>query len=76
MDFIIGQKPGQAGAPPGAPAADAMIMDGDQKTFMKDVVEASRTRPGAGRFLGDLVRPLQAADADAGEGRARRRRPA
>ncbi|MBN9509664.1 MAG: co-chaperone YbbN [Alphaproteobacteria bacterium] len=45
MDFIIGQKPGQAGAPPGAPAADAAIMDGDQNTFMRDVVDASRQVP-------------------------------
>jgi putative thioredoxin len=35
MDEIIGQKP----------AAEAMIVDGDQATFMKDVVEASRTIP-------------------------------
>ena len=35
MDEIIGQKP----------AAEAMIVDGDQATFMKDVVEASRTVP-------------------------------
>jgi putative thioredoxin len=49
MDLIIGQKPGQPGAP-GAPqgvgqATDAMISDGDQATFMQDVVEASRTLP-------------------------------
>ena len=44
MDLIIGQK--QAGGAPGAAvAADAMIVDGDQKTFMQDVVEASRTVP-------------------------------
>jgi putative thioredoxin len=35
MDEIIGQKP----------AADAMIVDGNQTTFMQDVVEASRTLP-------------------------------
>ncbi|MCX7381993.1 MAG: co-chaperone YbbN [Alphaproteobacteria bacterium] len=35
MDEIIGQKP----------AAEAMIVDGDQSTFMKDVVEASRAIP-------------------------------
>ena len=35
MDEIIGQKP----------AAEAMIVDGDQNTFMKDVVEASRAIP-------------------------------
>ena len=34
MDEIIGQSP-----------AGDMIMDGDQKTFMKEVVEASRTIP-------------------------------
>ena len=35
MDQIIGQNPGAAN----------MIVDGDQATFMKDVVEASRTIP-------------------------------
>jgi putative thioredoxin len=41
MDHIIGQTPsGDAAAlPPG------MIIDGDQKTFMTDVIEASRTIP-------------------------------
>ncbi len=49
MDLIIGQKsqapasspssPGAAGTPPG------VIIEGDQKTFMQDVVEASRTVP-------------------------------
>src|SRR5580692_5191174 len=49
MDVIIGQKPGAPG--PGGPGsgvtagADSMIVDGDQSTFMKDVVEASRTIP-------------------------------
>ncbi len=42
MDLIIGQKPGTAAA---VPAAPAMIVEGDQKTFMKEVVEASRTVP-------------------------------
>ena len=39
MDHIIGQ--------PGGPAKAAanMIVDGDQKTFMQDVIEASRTIP-------------------------------
>jgi putative thioredoxin len=36
MDHIIGQTPA---------SADGMIVDGDQATFMKDVVEASRTMP-------------------------------
>jgi putative thioredoxin len=60
MDLIIGQNPPAAraasglissdGAPGGAPggAPDggaAVIVDGDQKTFMQDVVEASRTVP-------------------------------
>jgi len=41
MDHIIGQ-----GAAPGAQGAGAnMIVDGDQATFMKDVVEASRQIP-------------------------------
>jgi putative thioredoxin len=53
MDLIIGQKPQGAAAgapvpsPSGAPASGAagMIVDGDQKTFMQDVVEASRSVP-------------------------------
>ena len=40
-ELIIGQNPSAAGGGDGA----AMIMDGDQKTFMKEVVEASRTLP-------------------------------
>jgi len=40
MDHIIGQSQPEAGA-----QGAAMIMDGDQKTFMKEVVEASRTLP-------------------------------
>ncbi|HUZ65983.1 MAG TPA: co-chaperone YbbN [Acetobacteraceae bacterium] len=39
MDLIIGQT-----AASGA-AADSMIVEGDQKTFMQEVVEASRTTP-------------------------------
>src|SRR3954447_21227709 len=38
MDTIIGQSPS-------TPGAAAMIVDGDQKTFMQDVIEASRTLP-------------------------------
>jgi putative thioredoxin len=47
MDFIIGQKPAQdAGRGAAAPAgAENMIVDGDQTTFMRDVVDASRTVP-------------------------------
>jgi putative thioredoxin len=50
MDHIIGQTPSGNGAVPqnpssGAPTGGAMIMDGDQKTFMTDVIEASRTIP-------------------------------
>src|SRR3954468_13766244 len=37
-ELIIGQKSSAEGG-------DAMIVDGDQKTFMKEVVEASRTLP-------------------------------
>ncbi len=37
MDQIIGQNPAQPGGD--------MIIDGDQSTFMKDVIEASRTIP-------------------------------
>jgi putative thioredoxin len=52
MDYILGQKPP---APPSAaaprptahaPGPDAaLIVDGDQKTFMTDVIEASRATP-------------------------------
>jgi putative thioredoxin len=51
MDYIIGQKPARAPAQPlnsPAPAgADpaGMIIDGDQRTFMADVIEASRKLP-------------------------------
>ena len=47
MDYIIGNKP-PAAAPATAkpPAAQAdLITDGDQRTFMADVIEASRTVP-------------------------------
>ena len=44
MDLIIGQQPAAGGAA-GPASAEAMIVDGDQATFMKDVVEASRTLP-------------------------------
>ncbi len=43
MDHIIGQSPDH-GAGNGVDAAN-MIVDGDQKTFMPDVIEASRTIP-------------------------------
>jgi putative thioredoxin len=39
MDHIIGQAPG------GNDQTADMIIDGDQKTFMKDVIEESRIRP-------------------------------
>ena len=47
MDFIIGKTPAAraATAPAPAAAADGVILDGDQTTFMRDVVEASRTVP-------------------------------
>jgi putative thioredoxin len=44
MDVIIGQNPGTGGAA-GAASAETMIVEGDQASFMKDVVEASRTIP-------------------------------
>jgi putative thioredoxin len=52
MDHIIGQSPAAPGATlhgantqlGSAPTAD-LIVDGDQKTFMQDVIEASRTIP-------------------------------
>jgi putative thioredoxin len=40
MDHIIGQTPSGDAA-----ASAAVIIDGDQKTFMADVIEASRTIP-------------------------------
>ena len=45
MDTLIGQKPQAApkGAAPGGNTA--MIVNGDQSTFMQDVIEASRTTP-------------------------------
>jgi putative thioredoxin len=52
MDYIIGQKPGKGAAPARQPAAkmpdagtDGIIVDGDQSTFMRDVVEMSRSIP-------------------------------
>ena len=42
-DIIIGQNPSAPGA--GNGASGAMIVDGDQKTFMQDVIEASRSLP-------------------------------
>ena len=42
MDHIIGQTPSAAA---GAASAADMIVDGDQKTFMQDVIEASRSIP-------------------------------
>jgi putative thioredoxin len=42
-DLIIGQNQSAQAGDTGATAA--MIMDGDQKTFMKEVVEASRSLP-------------------------------
>lgn len=56
MDMLIGQKPGPSGprrgpaagpqpGPATAAAAGAMIIDGTQQTFMRDVVEASRSVP-------------------------------
>jgi putative thioredoxin len=42
MDYILGQKPG--GPAPGGSAA-SLIVDGDQKTFVAEVIEASRTMP-------------------------------
>lgn len=43
MDHIIGQPAGPASG--ALPASADMIIDGDQATFMKDVIEASRTMP-------------------------------
>ncbi len=43
MDLIIGQKQGAGAARDGSPGA--VIVDGDQATFMQDVVDASRSVP-------------------------------
>ena len=64
MDLSFGKAGGQSGTP----AAD-IIKDATTATFAKDVLEASRTGAGAGRLLGALVRPMQAAHADDREGR-------
>jgi putative thioredoxin len=44
MDYILGQNPKAAGAATGGDAA-GLIVDGDQKTFVAEVIEASRTMP-------------------------------
>ncbi len=44
MDMIIGQKSNPA-ATAGAGSAAGMIVDADQKTFMKEVIDASRSVP-------------------------------
>jgi putative thioredoxin len=44
MDHIIGQTPPASASPSGNATAN-MIVDGDQKTFMQDVIEASRQIP-------------------------------
>ncbi len=43
METLIGQTPTPSGTAPNG--ADAMIVEGDQKNFMRDVIEASRTLP-------------------------------
>ena len=51
MDFIIGKKPAASSAAPAAAAqaqgapGDGMIIEADQNSFMRDVVEASRQLP-------------------------------
>ena len=45
MDLIIGQKSQATAGSLGGPDPTGMIIEGDQKTFMQDVVEASRTVP-------------------------------
>ncbi len=49
MDLIIGQKPQAPAGSPASPDAAGMppgiIVEGDQKTFMQEVVEASRSVP-------------------------------
>ena len=53
----------QSNQAPGAPAADDLVTDTTTQAFMKDVIEESKKRAGAGRLLGALVRPVQDADA-------------
>lgn len=45
MDYIIGQNPPQPQATPGAPVSGAMIVDADQRSFMPEVLDASRQMP-------------------------------
>ena len=45
MDLIIGQTPKAASTPQDAAVRDVVIIDGDQQSFMTDVIEASRTVP-------------------------------
>jgi putative thioredoxin len=45
MDHIIGQAAPGAASAASAPPGAAIIVDGDQKTFMQDVIDASRTIP-------------------------------
>ncbi len=45
MDMLIGQKPQAPAAAPGPAGTGDIIIDTNQQTFMRDVVEASRTIP-------------------------------
>ena len=42
-------------------AADGFVKDTTTQAFVKDVIEEFEAPAGAGRFLGAVVRPLQAA---------------